>query len=71
MLLVHSWPKAGNWDFPAGKEIRDGQGISIVECCSLKNGFSALRIFTQPTRAVNSHSMSIRINEQADLDTLI
>src|SRR5713226_7657270 len=69
-LLVYNWPKACNRNFPAGKEFRNGKGISISQGGYLWDRFSAVGIFPQFAGAVDADGMCIRINENAYLDTL-
>ncbi len=69
-LLVNRGPQAYNCNFPAGKELRNGKGISISQGCYLRDGISALPIWTKTTGAVDGDDMRIRINENAYLYAL-
>src|SRR5947207_10817072 len=69
-LFVNRWPQARNRDFPSRKEFRNSQSIPISQGHYLRHRISAVCIFSQPSRAVDRDDMRIRINENADLNTL-
>jgi hypothetical protein len=66
-LLVDRWPQARDRNFPAGKEFRNAQDISISQGYSRREGCFTVGIAPQSTGAVDQDGMGIRINEQADL----
>jgi hypothetical protein len=47
LLLVHQRPEVCNWKFPAGKEVRNGKRLSILEDGDRNNDFFVLGIFPQ------------------------
>src|SRR5215469_1927118 len=71
LLLVDRWPEARDRNFPAGKEFRNAQDISISQRHSRREECLAVGIAPQPTGAVDQDSMGIRINEQANLHPLL
>src|SRR5438067_8878898 len=70
LLFVNGRPQTRNRHLPTRKKLRNGECVTIVQHCFLRNNRAALSIFTQPTRAVNRDSMGIRINENTNLHTL-